>query len=102
MVQHIGAGLENNFQRLMQALKVRNQNFNPAARRELANVADSSRENPRPANVVVVSINTCNDSVLQAESRHCLRNAARFISIDRPRLAFRHSTEAATASADVA
>ena len=102
MIQHVGLRVEDNLQGFIDSLEIRNQNFHPAIRHQLANLADGFGENARAAQVVVIAIHAGDDRVLQAKSSDGFGHAARLVPLNGAGLAFGHSAKTAAPGADIA
>jgi hypothetical protein len=96
------SGFEHGAQRGFEALEVGDQDFDPAAGRELANEADGFGEDFGAAEVVVVAIHAGDDGVLQAERGDGFGDALRFVQVNGAGAAFGNGAETASACADVA
>jgi hypothetical protein len=66
VVEHVRLGVENNFQSFVESLKIGNEHFDAAIRREFANLADGLGKNFGAANVVIVAVYAGHDRVLQS------------------------------------
>jgi hypothetical protein len=82
VIQHVGLGIQDDAQRLFQALEIRNEYFDAAVRRQLADRVNGLSEDAGAANVVIVAINAGHDRVLEPQRGHGFSYAARLFPID--------------------
>ena len=66
VVENVGLRLEHDLQRFFQPLKIRDQDFDPAIRNQLANLANGLGKNSGAANVVIVTIHAGHDRMFQS------------------------------------
>ena len=101
MVQDLGPGFDDGADRLLVALKIRNEHLNTAAGGLAANLLNHKSEGARTAQVIVIAIHAGDDGVLESELSHSLRHAARLVEVNGLRPAFGHRAEPAAARAQV-
>ena len=102
VIEHVGPGIEHRVERLLVALKIRNQDFDPAFRQARPCFADRSREDRRAAVREIIAIDGGDDDVVQVEDLNRVRYPGGFAGIDRAGAAVRHRAIRARARADVA
>ena len=102
VVEHLGAGLDDDADGFAVALEVGDEDFDAAAGGLAANLFDDQGEGARAAEEVVVAIDAGDHCVLQAERGHCLGDPARLVEVDGLGAALGHGAEAAAAGAEVA
>ena len=102
VVEHFGAGFDDDADGFVVALEVGDENFNAAAGGLAANFFNDHGEGARAADEVVVAIDAGDDGVLQAERGHGFGDAARLVEVDGLGTALGHGAESAAARAQVA
>jgi hypothetical protein len=102
VVQHFGLRVDDDFQTVFTALKVRDEHFYLASGSLLAYLADGFGKNLCAAHVVVIAIHAGDYGMLQTKGGHSFSHAARLVPIQRLRLAFGDSAKAATPSTQIA
>ena len=102
VVEHFGAGIDDNPNCFGLSLEVWDQDFDLAAWSLAANLVDDHGEGSCAADQIVVAVNAGDDGVLQAENRDGFGDAARLVEVDGFRTAFGYRAEAAAARAEVA
>ena len=93
--------VEDNLQRFVETLKVRDQDFHTAIRHQLADLANGLGEDSSTTQIVVIAIHAGDDRMFQAQSGNRFGHAARLVPLDGSRPAFGHGAKTAPPGADV-
>jgi hypothetical protein len=102
MVHHVRSRFEHHVHGRMRALKIRDQNLDPAPGHPLANRANGEREQLRAAVLAIVPVYAGDYGVLEPERSRGLGHTPRLVEIQRQGGALPHRAETAPARADVA